>query len=590
MENTNFDPKDSIQEEGTTEALWTTINTTTIDFALSRFTENQENLVLTYQPTTTATEPSAAKLLRRSDAKYAPQLQTLKSISLTDKSFDLTYLADFFTNGERGVEIMLKLFDPALYKATCPVQQYAVIKAAQDGNKFKALPNPASKYFDKPIVTKYVPARSNLSEDLINFKSSELLTIFPEAEASLFELAVGRGLYGINGDKFADNTEALKSPWRYLTLVCGAPGIGKSILMSAVQKAVENLGYTTAEFTDLNKQFGLEQIINKDFALSDDLRATTLKALLDSNSFKSIVSGAKVRTEEKFKSESEIQSRAALICNINSFPSSLLYLNDEGALNRIRVLQCKSQAEIAESDKTYFKILELKKKYKCSEQELFNAFFRNCVNSYTKCLETCTLKERVEELTIQLRYTIPTNVHQSFVELLQIASITANPERTIIPNLSGSSFRDSIKDLVWFASSADCHEARNLLKANWELHSRSSEHCWLTFRALDLPSLAESAMLAETLQDSQCGNLNRVLKDLLNSVRFIDGFKVSAMQDALSAAYSDAKFGLRNKYKPLIEQLEDLKIEFKYESPLRLLKSTYNRKAEFLALNSVPLK
>ena len=531
--------------------------------------------------------PNNTRILNKMPAKYARQVTLLKSATLSERGVILESILTQLSEDEEHYtypEIALKLISLAASSKTHPVTQYCKIRAAmakRTGLTYKNLPNPANKYSQDILASSYVPAKANLNKNLRLFKNGELLTIFPEAEQELFSLAIGRGLYGINGDTFADGKQALSSPWRYACFVTGDPGLGKSILMDSIREAAETLNYTTSEFNTLGKQFGLADIITKNFAFSDDLKANTLQAVLTSDSFKSIVSGAKIRTEQKFAKEFETQSRAVIIANINKFPSNMLYSLDEGVLNRIKVLQCKSSNEISEQDKTYFKIKELCIKYSCTKQELFNAFFRNCVDLYLAELEAGRLRETISALTSKLKYAVPVNVHQSFAEVLQIAHVTANPQQIIISGLNGASFRDSIKTLLWFASSEECFEARNLLKANWELHNRSNEHCWIIFKSLDLAGLAEAAMLANNINDLECGNLNKILKQLLETIRFTDGFKVAALQDDIANAWSDSKFNLRRKYRPLIEQLEELNLVPKEPIDyLKCLRADFNREAE----------
>ncbi len=563
------------------------INEFTIWKWLDKFNEQQYPFVINFNSDNSDKNPNNTEILSRVPAKYQDNLLLLqRADSKTRTEYFQQVLLNPVLTEEHVVdpEIALVLLSPSNAKPGHVVTQFAKLQALENreaGIGYKALP--CSESDEEMVVTKYVPNKASLKSSLKDFKNEELLTIFDKAEQALFSLAIGRGLYGINGDTFADGMNAMSSPWRYALFVTGDPGIGKSVLMSNIQEASEKLGYTSSEFNNLGKQFGLGDIISTDFAMSDDLKAETLYNVLSSPSFKSIVSGAKVRTEQKFKNESEVQARAVIIANINRFPAGLLYKLDEGVLNRIKVLKCKPASSLPEEDKTYFVIQRLIKKYKCTKQELFNAFFRNCVDEYVKHLTAGDLKQAIDTISIDLNYKLPVQIQQGFAELLQLASITANPNAVIIPELNGASFREAIKSLHWFVTSDSCHEARNLLKQNWLDNNKSPEHSYLLFKSIDVSGLTEAYMSAEALQDSSTGNLNKVLKDLLTTLRLKDGFKIAALQDEIVSAWGDAKFGLRKKYLPICEQLEALNLKYSAcKNPLKYLSASYSRKQEYL--------
>lgn len=408
-------------------------------------------------------------------------------------------------------------------------------------------------------VGAYVPNAANINPSLKDFKAKQLLNIFPEAEAKVFMLAIGRALYGINGDTHAHNGLAIESSWRTFPVITGAPGVGKSVLCNSVLRAMKALGYKFSEFTTIGKQFGLKAIIEADLAYVDDLTSKSMAAMISSATFKTIVTSGTLRTEDKNVAEQETRARALLLANVNNFDSSILHSIDAGACDRLAVLQCLSPYELNGSN-VWLNIKQLKEKYACTEQELFNAFFRQCVDYYVDTIKNSNVKVEVEKLKTKFRFVLPTNVHSNFSQLLLIAhKLIIDKNANIGVQLSGQSFCDAIVATNFLVNSQEANCLRNALKADWDANSRPNNHPWLILKNIQQITLLEASGLAIGERASLIAPA-KAIKTLLADVRLEDGFKVSSLIQEITNSWNSERLTLMQQYSSFINNALSLNI------------------------------
>lgn len=191
---------------------------------------------------------------------------------------------------------------------------------------------------------KVVPSVASFPDNLKNYDSSKLLTLFPPAERKMMMLAIGRAVAGASGDKVEGN---LDHTWRSFIVILGSEaGLGKSTLLRFLSDAVESCGYKTAQVnSDLNR-FGWGQVATSDLALLDDLTEEIQKKLLTNNYVKSLASGGKLKVEEKGIAGWDTVASAVLICCSNVTSYKHLLDMDSGSISRANLLYTYTSKEL----------------------------------------------------------------------------------------------------------------------------------------------------------------------------------------------------------------------------------------------------
>jgi hypothetical protein len=453
-------------------------------------------------------------LLDTYDAALVPTLST-------DAGFDVLQVE---TNEEelvrtlksRDEEIIDNIFEEfssGEYKSTMYDEDFNldfsdVIKAAafpemlaNSNNPYYKVAQATESEFSKVAAFRdeITSCRAYVPYNVVDIDYSEILNIFPAAEQNCFMLALGRALCEID------------SAWRYATIIKGDPGIGKSTLFDCILKHSAALGYTSSIFNDLGKRFGLESIINKDIAYCDDLQDSSLSSMLTSVSFKSIVSGALIRTEAKGASEREVRAQATVFCNINKFNTQLLYSMDEGALDRLLVLECKSAASLETN--FYENLRELENQYDCTEADIFYALFRQAVNLYAE--EAEHIVTIVKALKATLKFKIIANAQYKIIDLMKVC--WHQKHQKPVRALSADLFMEAIVALQDVAASSDRGGLLDLI------NDISSDG--LEFAAHDcLHQLAQGKKLG----------LSKAIELGLAEFRLNNGYKLPASTSAIS--------------------------------------------------------
>jgi hypothetical protein len=501
----------------------------------------------------------------------------------------------YLTEGDEEPEyasILQAVFCPQELSATAPATKLAQILTIHQPYIKRLEPQPVDNFEPDCIPTAYIPNTNHINPKLKDLEITDILTIFPSAEQKALALSIGRGLTGIEGDIHCHTGLKVGNQWRYMVAINGDPAVGKSYLMSELLRAACNLGYNKSEFTNMGKQFGQAQIVSKDFAYSDDLTTKTLSNLLSSNIFKSVVSSSLIRTEEKNKSESEVRARSLIIANVNKFDSSILHSLDEGSLDRLLVLKTYSTFEVSQKENlekltglsagsphlgTYQHLNWLAKTYKVSLQDLFNAFFRKCVDYYLSEVNHGILRTTMVSLKSYFRFQLPANVHSNFVKVLQLSQLVTT-EFVHPPALSGITFSEALQSLNFFLNSAECFELRNQLKYDWLTKGRSSDHPWQIAKNLNVATIYEAAKLATFSEKKDLLNANLVIKNLLENVRLGDGFKVSSVLTEINAAWSNTRFTINSEFCTMLEKCTKVNVLADFDVR-HLFSSTLDREA-----------
>lgn len=195
-------------------------------------------------------------------------------------------------------------------------------------------------------IYKWLPQEDWFDPRIRELKSKDLFTILPEHEAEMLMLLIGRALVGRNRSKTTEGVE-IRHSFRSMGIMVGrSAGLGKSTLMEHIIGAMKECGYRISIFQNISSRFGWGSVISADLAYNDDLTPKSQRGLITSDLTKSIVSGGKVKTEEKGVDSVETNARCVMICNSNDYAKQDFFRMDSGLKSRVKLLATHSDAKL----------------------------------------------------------------------------------------------------------------------------------------------------------------------------------------------------------------------------------------------------
>ena len=236
---------------------------------------------------------------------------------------------------------------------------------------------------------KVLPVEQFVPTHVRDLDVRELLHVFPDAEATMLMMMLGRGLWGANGQKTLDN-KVINHRWRgWCLLHSDAAGMGKSFFKETLESVLVALGYRVAGLTNgCSARFGWQKPATADFTLADDFNADSQRSFVVNESIKIIASNGSLTTEEKGKDMAHVKATSVIIGCTNYNKQAQYIGADEGHISRANVLSVKPEWEIAQTtgeDTIYSQWQVLAVKYETTvealmmhllvkSQELFKAY------------------------------------------------------------------------------------------------------------------------------------------------------------------------------------------------------------------------
>jgi hypothetical protein len=203
-------------------------------------------------------------------------------------------------------------------------------------------------------------------------KPERMLALFPEVEAQLMMLTIGKALWGNQNVKLMEGT-------------C------KSVIMKHLVSGFKYLGYTTDLIADGVTKFGWGEVARADIAWREDMTDNVQKSLLESSELKSIITGGDISSQRKGENAVSVQSTATLFFCTNSAGKHLFKDMDAGSLDRFKFLDTYNLDEQAAMEKeegfsrnTYHNWVELSKQYKVTSLELAVYLMAHCADRFLK--------------------------------------------------------------------------------------------------------------------------------------------------------------------------------------------------------------
>jgi len=197
---------------------------------------------------------------------------------------------------------------------------------------------------------KVLPVEQFVPTDVRDLDVRELLHVFPDAEATMLMMMLGRGLWGANGQETYDK-RVINHRWRgWCLLHSDTPGIGKSFFKETLGSVLVALGYTVAGLPNgCSSRFGWQKPATSDFILADDFNAESQRAFVVNESIKIIASNGSLTTEEKGKDMAHVKATTVIIGCTNYNKQAQYIGADEGHISRANVLSAKPEWEIAKT-------------------------------------------------------------------------------------------------------------------------------------------------------------------------------------------------------------------------------------------------
>lgn len=430
-------------------------------------------------------------------------------------------------------------------------------------------------------VRAFVPEKSWFSEELQELEFEDIIKIFPGADCTFIKLIYGRVCAGRDGNIHPHEeteTEALarkdnstyidpefifNTTWRKACLISGAAGVGKSVTLTGLTEALSYLGYTSSPIGNVGR-FGSDQIANSDLSFNDDLTLDSLKSLITSDIFKSLVSNTVVRVEQKGVDSYSVVPRCVIIANLNDMSSSQFLGLDTGVLDRIVPISTLTNPElrvlsvsIGEPTHPCQRIPYLAEKYDCDEETLYLRALRSCLDFFLEKNTTYkNIDQYCQELLPELRFQLTNNILQNFVRSMMLSYIlmAENIEAVNPPEFHYGYLETMITATRIVMLDKDLKSLRDLIKQDWIEEKKSRTHVWNVARQTNLPSLDNAYKKLFLSTDEK--NVETFSEILFGNYRNSEGHRLSGK----TSAFFSRDFNL---VKAEFEQLKQLALNIK---------------------------
>ena len=416
------------------------------------------------------------------------------------------------------------------------------------------IPDPDDVFYEEYITSyelpkAFLPSKEMFSKSLQELKIEDILTILGPWEQKIYALTIGRALVGRDSTVHERTRREISHTWRTAPIITGMPGIGKSTITKKLIDAIKTTGYKVAEFSSLNKQFGIADIITADLAYADDMNDDTFKKYIDSPVIKSAITGAPLRTEKKFLDEVTTVPNAAFISNINDFNINATYGTDDGVLDRLKILNCRVPTEfdevktvltgISKDSPNLHPVPHIKwlcKKLDCSQNALMLRFARLCVDLFLEEHDKDTLDKTINQATTKLDIQLHKHYDKVIAMVFQLSYILRRPSNfnEPLPDLKPALLEKCINAVNFLINDERSHWVREGIKQDWINNERPSYHPWTGVKLLDQLSVDTAAESVNSVASTYIEkDLDKAIKTIFGCLRLNQGYNVPANTAAI---------------------------------------------------------
>ena len=374
-----------------------------------------------------------------------------------------------------------------------------------------------------------------------------------------------------------------------MVVAVGDPGIGKSTVFDYTRKAMELCGFSAPAAKDISSQFNKRESFRANLAIYDDLRQEKLKAILESDDFKSAISGGKITTEEKRENAVETIPRAVFIGNLNNFTPQNLYSIDNGAKNRFCTISAYT-AEGGESENPWNRTARISKELGVPREAIWVRVLRDCLD-YT--IDFCMVNgdkpangrlvnKEINQKSLENKMYFDSEPGITFLSLcLTGYAIAYNKAEKAVEGVQkdirdSTLFFEGIRSLYYYLvdkrGTEEGEEFVTLINDHWETTTKDfSKHPRMGLRELRWVNLEKPMSMISCLMADKSFNPHNISDQHIQEVIIECENNNGKIRKAYSTISSDwSSIGNNRTYLRLIESVSDYVISHRKHKP------TYN--------------
>lgn len=408
--------------------------------------------------------------------------------------------------------------------------------------------NPAKLPTNK-IPRAFIPEKEWFADCFADIKPEDIITLFPPAELKMFSLILGRALVGRDMTlplEFEEGQE-IAHKFRKMGIIFGKdPATGKSTMCNAIIEAMQMCGYNVSNFRGLGEKFNMSSIYSSDLAFKDDAGDAGIETMLNSPDLKTVITGGRLRAENKGTDAFEITANCAVLLNTNRLDQNALFGKDEGILDRLAILYTYSNIELKNNQisdspdlRTHQHLTWLANKLNVDISALFFWFFRHCVDTFMQHYNANTLETEVNKISGQLRFPISHNALANVVSAMHLAYFirTNNKRALALTNLKTFAF--VFKCYAFIQGDPRAHVIRTLIKQNWEKLGRPVLHPWVGLKLVSVSSLQSALFTLDDKVNNKDLTLDLFIKEIFSKLSTNQGITIGSGPTYIKRAWAE---------------------------------------------------
>lgn len=481
------------------------------------------------------------------------------------------------TTGGELLEFWNPVFMPKSLNATSPIQLYTLqrleLEALHDKQVGGATHDLGIALYPSlcqeklgPHAQAFIPEKSWFSDRLSQVEIKDILTLFPKPEQEMLALCFGRAVVGRSNHIPVGMKDPILHSFRTMPILFGAePGQGKSTLANYLIQALKSVGYTVANFKNLNSRFNLGSVINSNIAYRDDMTSKSLEQNLSAEDTKSAITNAQLRVEDKGVNAVEIWSHAFFFTNINKFDQGMIYKLDDGIIDRIALVATRFNIELENllprmtglsagtpSLYPFLHIPYLAEKLDVSINALMLYFLRLCADKFIALMNDKenprALEMAVKSAKSKLRCQFNSDMLTCITNGLHLSYMVRqrNPDKISIPELTSASLGETLKALMFIAVDKRANKARKLIEQDWEDKDRPDGHPWKAIARLKKSSICLAYDNYVQQHNLLKSNVNQIIKIVFSSLSLRDGFNIGSGSVYVTSSWNESQINKVN--------------------------------------------
>ncbi len=430
---------------------------------------------------------------------------------------------------------------------------------------------------------KFIPRLEWFPECVRGVTVGDILTIYPDVEAELLSLIIGRAVVGRSNHIPPGYEDPIIHTSRMGAFIVGEdPGLGKTTLFTALFEALQTTGYDVQTFDTFGSKFNLGEVVLADIIYKDDTTDDEFKSLSKSGVAKSVISSSgAIRVQNKGTDAYNVIPMGVIFANMNSWNPRTIYGIDPGMAERVKLISTVREAELALRDypelskgtpdpRPFIHLPWLAEKLGTSKHTLMLWLARLCADKFLDLIgDPTSLEKRVDYLSQRLRFPLTKETTSQvmtlalFAHYLECDMAGSNLKRLwkdpSIQGISWSKLFVSLQKLNWMLR--DHPELIEWIREDYELkHSSDILHPYHGLKVLDWNSLAHWMMCKESdSQELKAHDQVAYLATAFKTIRQSTGLPFSSDEVWLTKAFERIKYYLNDGLKAVAKDALEYK-------------------------------